>query len=148
LAKTNLKETWKLINEVINKSKSKTPLSPTFNYGNKILTDPLEIANGFCEYFTNVGPNLAKKIPDANTPFSTFLSNRTKDSIFLNPTNVTELTNICYSLKSGMTAGFDNIAMNAIKLSFEFIAYPLVQIINRSISNGVFPDKLKTAFQN
>ena len=35
--------------------------------------------------------------------------------------------------------------MNAIKLSFEFIVYPLVQIINRSISNGVFPDKLKIA---
>ena len=135
MAKTNLKETWKLINEVINKSKRKTPLSPTFNYGNKILTDPVEIANGFCEYFTNVSPNLAKKIPDVNTPFSTFLSNRTRDSIFLNPTNVTELTNICHTLKSGKTAGFDNIAMNAIKLSFEFIVYPLVQIINRSISN-------------
>jgi hypothetical protein len=118
LANTNLKETWKLINEVINKSKRKTPLSPTFNYGNKILTDPLEIANSFCEYFTNVGPNLVKKIPDVNTPFSTFLSNPIKDSIFLNPTNVTELTNICHSLKSGKTAGFDNIAMNAIKLSF------------------------------
>ena len=145
MAKTN-KETWKLINEVINKSKRKTPLSPTFNYGNKILTDPLEIANSFCEYFTNVGgPNLAKKIPDVNTPFSTFLSNHIKDSIFLNPTNVTELTNICHSLKSGKTAGFDNIAMNAIILSFEFIVYPLVQIINRSISNGVFPDKLKIA---
>jgi hypothetical protein len=77
-------------------------------------------------------------------PFSTFLSNRIKDSKFLNPT-VTELTNICHSLKLGKTAGFDNIAMNAIKLSFEFIVYPLVQIINRSISNGVFPDKLKIA---
>jgi hypothetical protein len=72
LEKTNLKETWKLINEVINKSKCKTPLSPTFNYGNKILTDQLEIANGVCEYFSNVGPNFAKKNPDVNTTFSTF----------------------------------------------------------------------------
>jgi hypothetical protein len=41
LAKTNLKETWKLINEVINKSKRKTPLSPTFNYGNKTFVNTL-----------------------------------------------------------------------------------------------------------
>jgi hypothetical protein len=35
LAKTNLKETWKLINEVINKSKRKIPLSPTLTMGTK-----------------------------------------------------------------------------------------------------------------
>ena len=56
LAKNNLKETWKIMNEVINKSKRKSPLPNTFNHGNKTLSDPLEIANQFCEYFTNVGP--------------------------------------------------------------------------------------------
>lgn len=99
LAKNSLKETWKLINEVINKPKrTQTSFPPNFNNGSKILTDPLEIANGFCDYFTNVGPNLAKRIPVVCTSFTLFLSDRTKDSLFLYPTNNAELTNICQSL--------------------------------------------------
>jgi hypothetical protein len=65
--------------------------------------------------------------------------------MFINPTNVIELFNICQSLKSGKTAGSDNIAMNVIKKSFEFIAQPLTQIINLSLSSGIYPDLLKIA---
>ena len=74
LAKNNLKDTWKIINEVIDKSKRKSSLPNTFNHGNKTLSDPLEIANQFCEYFTNVGPNLAKKIPLVDIPFLILLN--------------------------------------------------------------------------
>ena len=48
-AKNDLKETWKLINEVINKRKCRPP----FRSHGSILTDPVEIANGFSNYFTN-----------------------------------------------------------------------------------------------
>ena len=36
-----------------------------FVYKDKQITDPLETANRFCEYFTNVGPSLANKLPDS-----------------------------------------------------------------------------------
>jgi hypothetical protein len=49
-------------------------LPTTFNHGNKILTDPSEIANRFYDYFTNVGPNLARQIiPTVHTPLNSFL---------------------------------------------------------------------------
>ena len=65
-AKGNLQSTWKLIKEVINKRKTKPRLPTIFNFNGKELSDPLTIANKFCEYFTNIGPNLASKIKPSN----------------------------------------------------------------------------------
>ena len=53
-AKNNLKETWKFINEVINKRKCRPSFPSSFRSDGGVLTDPVEIANGFCNYFTNV----------------------------------------------------------------------------------------------
>ena len=48
-----------------------------------LITDPTEISNNFNEYFVNVGPNLAAKIPIRDVHFSTFLGERSSNSIFL-----------------------------------------------------------------
>jgi hypothetical protein len=58
-----MKSTWKILNEVINKKKSKPTISSLFKTNdNTEISDPILIANKFCNYFTNIGPNLAKKI--------------------------------------------------------------------------------------
>ena len=144
-AKDNLKETWRLINEVINKDKKIHSLPSSFKSGGKIISDPLEIANGFCKYFTNVGPNLASKIPTVNVSFQNFLGPHVKETIFLRPITFLELYKICMSLKVGKAPGVDGIPMQLIKGSFQFISEPLMRIINLSLENGIFPDKLKTA---
>ena len=46
-AKNNLKETWKLINDVINKPSRKAALPNSFFSDGKLLNDPQEIANCF-----------------------------------------------------------------------------------------------------
>ena len=61
-AKNDLRTTWKLLNEVINKRKSKSPLPSSFASEGKTITDPVEIADKLCKYFTNIGPNLARAI--------------------------------------------------------------------------------------
>ena len=60
-AKNDLKLTWKLINEVINKRNNKPSIPTRFLSDNETLTDPTKIAERFCSFFTNVGPTLAKK---------------------------------------------------------------------------------------
>jgi phosphotransacetylase len=59
--KTNTKNTWKILNEVINKKKRVSKLSSTFIFDNQEISCPFTIANHFCDYSTNIGPNLAKK---------------------------------------------------------------------------------------
>ena len=144
-AKNDLKETWKLINEVINKRKCKPSFPPSFRSDGSIITDPAEIANGFCNYFTNVGPKLAAKIPPVNTSFQSFLNDQTNEFLTLKPTTVEELNGICTSMKSGKAPGYDDISMYVIKNTFELVSEPLKDIINLSFSKGIFPDKLKVA---
>ena len=65
-AKGNLRFTLKLLNEVIKKNKSKFQIPTTFTHNGNEINDPMTIANKFCEFFTNVGPNLAKKLLSSN----------------------------------------------------------------------------------
>ena len=143
--KNNHKATWRLINEVINKRKARPSFPSSFKSGNNILSDPSDIANSFCKYFTNVGPDLARKIPNTNISFHSFLNSGCNKSIFLRPTNANELQEICNLFKTGKSPGYDNISMYVIKRSFDLLAEPLANIINVSLSMGIFPNKLKIA---
>ena len=145
-AKNDLKVTWNLLNEVINNKKSKSSLPLSFKIDDKLTSHPMDIANGFCKYFTNIGPNLANKIPMTNTSFSSFLTDNTHDSMnVLKPTSTAELEEICLNFKSQKAPGYDNLSMHVIKCSFSLISEPLKDIINLSFAKGVFPDKLKIA---
>ena len=58
--KSNNRATWKLLNEIICKKKAKVIQTSAFKADNLEISDPEEIANRFCNYFTNIGPNLAE----------------------------------------------------------------------------------------
>ena len=115
------------------------------NSDGETITDPLLVANRFCLFFSNIGPNLASKITSHDLAFTNFLPDHVNESIVLNPTDVTEVQEIGCSLKSGNSMGCDNICALILKNSIDVISSPLVEIINLSLSQGVFPDKLKIA---
>ena len=142
-AKNDLRTTWKLLNEVINKRKS--PLPSSFASEGETITDPVEIADKFCKYFTNIGPNLARAIRALNFSFSSFLGGVNHPPIIMQPTDPCELGRICSMFASWKAPGYDNISMRVIKHSFHLISAPLANIINLSLQKGIFPDKLKIA---
>lgn len=49
------------MNEATNKRKCRPPFPSSFRSDGSVITHPVEIANGFCNYFTNVGPKLRRK---------------------------------------------------------------------------------------
>ena len=104
-----------------------------------------EIANGFCDYFTNPDPSLAEKISTSNKPFSSFLKRDTLNSVFFPSTYQQEVLEICASLRSGSAAGFDNIHIDVVKQNIDVISKPLTPIINLSLSSGIVPKQLKIA---
>ena len=59
--KNDLKLTWATLNELIKTSLGNV-YPEQFQRNGKILTNKLDIANGFNEFFVNVGPSLANKI--------------------------------------------------------------------------------------
>ena len=131
--KNNLKKVWAIIKKVINKNKSK-----------KKITDPNEIANGFNDYFVNIGPTLASKIKSKGLSHRSFLHNDLYESFFLKPTYEVEIVNIISHLKEG-APGRDKIVARNLKCVSDSIAYPLAWVANLSFQQGVFPRELKTA---
>ena len=130
--RNDLQTTWKLLNKVINKRKSKSSLPTWFKSEGRTLTDPMEIANRFWKYFKNIGPKLARSIPGVN-PFRFYLRVNNHPSINLNLTTTSELESICGMFASKRAPGHNSIPMHVVKYSFHLISAPLVDIINLSL---------------
>ena len=71
--KSKAKSTWKLLNDLINKKRSNCKLPSFFKSNEEEIFNPTHIANRFCEYFTNIGPDLAKSISASDKSHRSFL---------------------------------------------------------------------------
>ena len=60
--KTNIRNTWKTINEIILKSPPKEQFPTCFRDGEKEITEIFEIANKFNTLCSHIGPNQSKNI--------------------------------------------------------------------------------------
>ena len=56
-SKYNMRATWRLLNEVFNSKKLRPKPNSVFWVGDQEISDPVEIGNRFCHYFSNIGPN-------------------------------------------------------------------------------------------
>ena len=96
----------------------------TFNVDDKEISDPTQIADHFCAYFTNIGPNLANSIPHFLTSHRSFVSGAFVNSLYLQPTTEQEIIEIRTSFRAGTAAGYDQITMNVIKEIIDLIGQP------------------------
>jgi len=60
-------------------------------------------------------------------------------------TDVSKVVSVARNLKSKTSSGYDDIPVDIAKLSMNFVAPHLVNIINKSLSDGQVPDLLKIA---
>ena len=144
-AKANTHATWKILNDILNRKKSKPKVNSIFTSDGQEISDPVIIANKFCKYFSSIGPNLAKEIQSHPFSHKDFLSGSFAESIFFNPATKEEIIVIAQSFASNKAVGYDNIPMSLIKESIQLISEPLAHIINLSIAHGIVPDQMKIA---
>jgi hypothetical protein len=141
---SNLRKSWKIINEVINRKKRINIKNDNLNINGIRTGDPDMIANHFNRYFTNIGLNLDSKIPNTLTNPIQFIQNKQANSIFLNPCTEDEIGKIIDRLKHCAT-GWDGIPASLIQANKDIFNIILTHIINLSLSQGVFPSELKLA---
>jgi hypothetical protein len=55
------------------------------------------------------------------------------------------MENIIKFLKPKNSSGYGGVSTKLIKISSPFISSPLTHICNKSLSSGIFPDRLKYA---
>lgn len=92
--------------------------------------------------FINVG---APTKDTADVPCEQFITKCCPNTMFLSPTDQSEILEIIFSLKDSCAAGADGIKPKPLKAVAEGLSVPLVHICNLILSQGVFPEKMKLA---
>ena len=147
--KNDMKETWKLINNIMNKRKKKVNLIKKMKCENgMVVTDQEQICNILNKHFVMNGPKLARKIPDINILAESFLTGQEASpihAIVMHPTSEEEIRKIIDKLKTGKACGPDVISASFVKHGKNFLAGFLSNLINECLPEGIFPTCLKRA---
>ena len=78
-SKENIKQTWRILNHVINRNKRKASSTLQLHDNGRDISNPEIIANKFCQYFTKIGPNLASKTSPPSKSFREFVNSSSPD---------------------------------------------------------------------
>ena len=145
--KNNGKKMWEMINKINGKCSDKTCIIDRLTVNNIKYTTGKDIANNFAKYFSTVGKDFTNKTMPSQTPLRDYLNKIQKNSktMYFQPASVEEVSKVISELKPKTSSGYDNISNKLLKQLHPVIITPLTEIINRSLSEGHFPDSMKTA---
>ena len=94
----DIKKTWNVMKDIIGKSKIISTNLPRKLTIKKVDVNKLEIADGFNDFFTNIGQKLASKIPKSPKTFETYI-NKVNVIMDSKPLSINELKDAFLSLK-------------------------------------------------
>ena len=141
--KISSKKHWKLIKEAAGLSNNNSDsINALKNADGEMITDSIEIANFFNDYFASIGKKTSQSVPPTNTDFKKFLKYNVNSFIFLSISPF-EVAKIVHELHDKDTKDINDISVSFLKKSIYYLAEPLAHIFNCSISTGVFPDIFK-----
>ena len=102
--------------EVLEKCTTKSPTLPTKITVHKTdIFDAAKMADEFNRFFTNIGTDLANKIPNRSKPFDSYIP-KANTSMESQPLLINELKDAFFSLKINKSPGHDGVSFNVIKM--------------------------------
>ena len=138
--RSNLRKTWSNINKIISPNSCKIEIDK-INVNGTDITDKIEIANNFNNYFSNVASTLVNNIPHSTLdpisliPFCT-------SSLVLNPVTYSECQTVIQNLKLTKT-NEDELPVYLFKIISPIIVPVLTKLLNNCFTLGTFPKCLK-----
>lgn len=142
------KTTWNIINELLGKRHSIQDIQKLTTDGNH-LTNQHSIAEAFNKYFSSIidktNSNSLGNMRLENSSTYSYLEQYVGDSfppLVFKSFSTREIISIIKSLKT-KNSGYDEISTKLLKISASYICSPLTYICNKSISTGIFPERLK-----
>ena len=115
------------------------------NYKDRHLYKNKDKANALNDFFTNIGSSVEKKIPRSKNHFQDYLKNPNIQKIIHQPCDITEVNEIIKELQTAKACGPYSIPVGLLKLTCSTLAPVLTFIINKSLTQGAFPNLLKYA---
>ena len=147
--KKDVKMTWNTINTILKPNKnSKYKSIKKILYKNQTLTENIDIANAFNDFFCNIGKEITKKYSSKNFNSSDHMKYFNDvnfiNSFFFKPSNAHDISSIISNLKNKKTH-FNVLPVSALKFVSEIISPIISNILNKSLETSNFPDILKNA---
>ena len=141
----NSKRTWELLKEAANLNKTKTTIDK-INKNDNIITNPVDIANEFNDFFTTIGVKIAENIkPSIAKPEDFMPQLDNLENLDLGTTSQTHICDIIKSLQPKNSCDVDGISTKLLKALAIEISSPLSHIFNLSLKDGIFPSRLKSS---
>jgi hypothetical protein len=142
----NLKQTWKILNEAINKKGAKNPTSEII-FNGVTINNPFDIAQKFNQFFTSIAAKLSEDINPSNltTGIDDAPSTEARFTMSSLPITYDELLSTIDCLQDKKTPDFNNVLLFLLKKVIVNISEPLLHIFNCSLSSFTVPDQMKIA---
>ena len=108
-----------------------------------LLCNPVKIAENFNFFFTNIGPNIAKRIPKGRKSPMTYLNDKIWKSLFFYPTTPDEIIKIIKYFSNNKSPGLNSLPTPILKNSADVLSFPISYLVNISFTVGEFPNLFK-----
>ena len=142
LNKNDIFKTWKVLKDIIGLDGNKTKQKNNILIDDKLVTDSLDIANGFNNCFVSVGPKLANDIKSDMDPLS--YVNYNINNIAVPEVSCIHVREVINSLNNS-SPGHNEFTPIVAKACMDGFIEPITYLINESLTSGVFPSELKLA---
>ena len=139
------KNAWNFLNEAIGKNNKLSSNISNVNLNGQLLTEPVEIADCFNEFFSSIAEKIVKNIPPTTADFRDYIPSYHHDDFDFKSIDENKVLDIIKGLEAKSTLDINGYNTLLIKRAASKILKPLSHIINLSLKNGVFPDTLKTS---
>ena len=83
--KNNSKHCWKILKQAIGKINDKSSYPQTFSIHNSLISDKQQIADGFNNFFSNIGQQTSHNVPASNKNFSSYMPKPIINSMYFSP---------------------------------------------------------------
>jgi len=142
----NPSDTWKHINQILQKSKPTVAMPSTIKINRKAITAPKIICNEMNEHFVKIEEKLSIITTSTNVKgYIKFLGKRQVSYVYMQPTDEHEIIKIIACLSIRKSPGYIDIPIISINEAKFLLAPHLAKLFNECIKSGTYPDILKVA---
>ena len=145
------RQVWLTLNDIMRRKCSRgkqIEINSLLDENKKEHIKPLEIANTLNDHFNSIGGKMAKKVNPKNKRVKDpldYINKSPFQSIYLFPSNVSEIIKIIREINTKKATGPDDIPGYVLKITSQTIAPELTLLFTECMTQGIFPDKLKIA---
>ena len=144
--KFNIKKTWGIIKDKLNEQNNTSASPNSLNTNRDIIRDKKRLADHFNNYVANIDHILSQQITsnyNSNVSYSDLLEDSTNSCLRFSFVSESVIDKIIIDISAKNSSGPDGINTKLLKLVKNDSISPLTNIVNQTLSTGIFPDRPK-----